>query len=205
MTLKIADDDYWTTFRVEADENLVLELAVWLRRANEMRRVHIRELSEPKMLQGKPPYPRLEDISSTGMCLSFKASQGVTVEKFAGVAVLVYFRLVDPSDMMGELLSFLAGFEVKHAQFYNERNFLGLKLRWDGVPDQNDKAVFFADAAKYGIADLTKWCDDMNRKACGMESSPQRGLRLDRLLKELEAVKRQEAAREHAHGAGTPS
>ncbi|MFP5220747.1 MAG: hypothetical protein ACLGSA_00500 [Acidobacteriota bacterium] len=183
------DEDYRSTFRVETDESIVLELAVWLRRPAEMKRVHLKDLGDPKMIQGKPPYPRIEDISSTGMSVSFKASQLMPVEKFAGVAVLAYYKLVDPTDIMGEPLSFLAGYEVKHSQFHSERNYLGLKLRWDGVPDQNDKAVFFADAAKYGIADLTKWCDDMNRKVCGIEHLPPQGLRLDRLLRELDIIR----------------
>ncbi|GFK93666.1 hypothetical protein NNJEOMEG_01500 [Fundidesulfovibrio magnetotacticus] len=184
------DNDYRVTFRIEVDETIVLELAVWLRRANQLGRVHLRDLGDPKMAQGRPPFPRIEDISSTGMCLSFKSSQLVEVEKFAGVAVLVYFKLVDPTDMMGDPLSFMAGFEVKHAQHHGDRTFLGLKLRWDGVPDQNDKALYFADAAKYGIADLTKWCDEMNRKVCGMEHMPPQGLRLDRLLREVEAARK---------------
>lgn len=183
------DDDYRSTFRVETDESIVLELAVWLRRTTEMKRVHLKELGDPKMTQGKPPYPRIEDLSSAGMSLSFKASQLMAVEKFAGVALLAYFKLVDPTDTTGEPLSFLAGYEVKHSQFHSDRNYLGLKLRWDGVPDQNDKAVFFADAAKYGIADLTKWCDDMNRKVCGIEHLPPQGLRLDRLLRELDIIR----------------
>ncbi len=183
------DDDYRVTFRVEVNESIVLELAVWLKRVGELGRVHLKDLGDPKMLQGRPPFPRVEDISSTGMCLSFKSSHLVEVERFQGLAVLVYFKLVDPTDVSGEPLSFMAGFKVKHSQYHNERNFLGLKLRWDGVPDQNDKALFFADAAKYGIADLTKWCDDMNRKVCGIEHLPPQGLRLERLLRELEAIK----------------
>jgi hypothetical protein len=195
------DSDYRTTFRVEVDETIVLELAVWFRRKNEMGRVHLRNLGEPKMLQGKSPEPRIEDISSTGLCLSFKGSQLMDVEKFAGVYVILFFQLVDPTDMMGEPLSFLAGFDVKHSQFHNDRNYLGLKLRWDGVPDQNDKAIFFADASKYGIADLTKWCDDMNRKVSGMESLPPQGLRLDRLLRELDVVQRDMAKKVSAAAA----
>ncbi|KAF0233238.1 MAG: hypothetical protein FD177_1869 [Desulfovibrionaceae bacterium] len=192
------DDDYRSTFRVETDENIVLELALWLRRASEMKRVHLKALGDPKMIQGKPPYPRIEDLSSAGMSLSFKASQLMPVEKFAGVALLAYFKLVDPTDTTGEPLSFLAGYEVKHSQFHSDRNYLGLKLRWDGVPDQNDKAVFFADAAKYGIADLTKWCDDMNRKVCGIENLPPQGLRLDRLLRELDILRSGASAVEHS-------
>lgn len=184
------EDDYRTTFRVEVNESIVLELAVWLRRVNELGRVHLKDLGDPKMLQGMPPFPKMEDLSSTGICLSFKSSQLVGVEKFAGVVMLVYFKLVDPTDLMGEPLSFMAGFEVKHAQYHSGRTYLGLKLRYDGVPDQNDKALFFADASKYGIADLTKWCDDMNRKACGIEHMPSQGLRLERLLREIEAAKK---------------
>ena len=136
------------------------------------------------------------------MSLSFKASQLMPVEKFAGVALLAYYKLVDPTDTMGEPLSFLAGYEVKHSQFHSDRNYLGLKLRWDGVPDQNDKAVFFADAAKYGIADLTKWCDDMNRKVCGIETLPPQGLRLDRLLRELDIIRSGASAVVHSLAKG---
>jgi len=185
------DNDYRTTFRVEADEDIVLELAVWLRRKNELGHVHLKHLGPPKMLQGKPPFPRIEDISSTGLCFSFKSAQLVGEDKFAGIVVVLYFKLVDPTDTMGDPLSFMAGFEVKHAQHHNERTYLGLKLHWDGVPDQNDKALFFADASKYGISDLTKWCDDMNRKVCGMESMPHQGLRLERLLRELDGALRE--------------
>ncbi|MFZ5426333.1 MAG: hypothetical protein ACOZEN_05125 [Thermodesulfobacteriota bacterium] len=183
------EDDYRATFRVEVNESIVLELALWFRKMTELGRVHLRDLGDPKMLQGKPPFPRIEDVSSTGICLSFKATQPLPAEKFKGTALLIYFKLVDPTDVMGEPLSFMAGFEAKHSQFHGGRVYLGLKLRWDGVPDQNDKALFFADAAKYGIADLTKWCDDMNRKACGIEHLNTQGLRLERLLRELEAIK----------------
>jgi len=194
------DNDYRVTFRIEVDESIVLDLAVWLRRAGALGRVHLRDLGDPKMQQGRPPHPRIEDISSTGLCLSFKSAQLVDVDKFAGVVMLVYFKLVDPTDMMGDPLSFMAGFEVKHAQYHGDRTFLGLKLRWDGVPDQNDKALYFADAAKYGISDLTKWCDEMNRKVCGLEQMAPQGLRLDRLLRELDVVKRQAEAGEAKPG-----
>lgn len=190
------DNDYRVTFRIEVDESIVLELAVWLRRAGPPGRVHLRDLGDPKMLQGRPPYPRVEDISSTGMCLSFKSASLVGVDKFANVTMLVYFKLVDPTDIMGDPLSFMAGFEVKHAQYLTDRTFLGLKLRWDGVPDQSDKALYFADAAKYGIADLTKWCDEMNRKVCGLEHMLPQGLRLDRLLRELDVVNRKAAEKQ---------
>jgi len=190
------DNDYRVTFRIEVDESIVLDLAVWLRRAGPPGRVHLRDLGDPKMLQGRPPYPRIEDISSTGMCLSFKSASLVGVDKFSNVTMLVYFKLVDPTDIMGDPLSFMAGFEVKHAQYLTDRTFLGLKLRWDGVPDQSDKALYFADAAKYGIADLTKWCDEMNRKVCGLEHMLPQGLRLDRLLRELDAVNRKAAEKQ---------
>jgi hypothetical protein len=192
------DDDYRTAFRVEVDESILLELAVWIRRRAELGRVHLKDLGDPKMIQGRPPFPRVEDISSTGVCFSYASSHEAPVEKFAGLVLLVYLKLVDPTDMMGEPLSFLAGFEVKHAQYHNGRNYLGLKLRWDGVPDQNEKAIFFADASRYGIADLTKWCDDMNRKICGVEHMPPQGLRLDRLLRELEVVKNPQQAAAHS-------
>ncbi|MFP5240334.1 MAG: hypothetical protein ACLGQW_10930 [Acidobacteriota bacterium] len=189
-------DDYRSTFRVEVDESYVLELAVWLRRSSAMGHLHLSELGDPKMIQGKPPLPRIDDISSNGMCLSFRSENPVPTEKFHGVAVLVYFKLVDPMDVMGEPLSFFSGYEAQFSQHHGARNYLGLKLRWDGVPDQNEKAVSFADATKYGIADLTKWCDDMNRKALGQHHRPPGGLRLERLLRELETIRAARLAKE---------
>ena len=196
------DDDYRVAFRVEVDDSIMLELAAWIRRSSEMGRVHLKDLGDPKMILGRPPFPRVEDLSSTGLCFSYKSSQETPLEKFGGLILVLYFKLVDPTDIMGEPLSFLAGFEVKHAQYHDGRNYLGLKLRWDGVPDQNDKAVFFADASRYGIADLTKWCDDMNRKICGMEHMLPQGLRLDRLLRELEVVKQAQPAVHQSPGKG---
>ena len=177
--------DHRIAFRVEVPEHYVLELAVWFRRSADMGRLHLRDLGDPKMLMGKPPYPRLEDISSTGACLSFASAGAVPVEKFENVVVLVYFKLVDPTDTMGDPLSFLEGFQPLTSQHNDGRNFLGMRLVYDGVPDPSDKAIFFTNARKYGVADLTRWCDDMNRQACTVNCLPPPGLRLERLLNEL--------------------
>jgi len=189
-------DDYRSTFRVEVDESYVLELAIWLRRASDMGHMHLSVLGDPKMMQGRPPLPRIDDISSNGMCLSFRSENPVPTEKFQGIVFLIYFKLVDPLDVMGEPLSFFSGYEVQFSQHHNGRNYVGLKLHWDGVPDQNEKAVSFADATKYGISDLTKWCDDMNRKASGQQHRPPKGLRLERLMRELEIIRSAQRAKE---------
>lgn len=177
--------DHRIAFRVEVPDNFLLELAVWLRRKSDMGRLHLKDLGDPKMLWGKPPHPRLEDLSSTGGCVSFASAGGIPLERFDNVVVLVYFKLVDPTDPMGDPLSFLEGFEPLTSQYNDGRNYLGMRLAYDGVPDPSDKAVFFTDARKYGVADLTKWCDDMNRQSSSQNYLPPPGLRLERLLSEL--------------------
>ena len=181
--------DHRIAFRVEVSDQFLLELAVWFRRKADMGRLHLKDLGDPKMLLGKPPYPRLEDLSSTGGCLSFVSAGAVPLEKFENVVVLVYFKLVDPTDPTGDPLSFLEGFEPLTSQHNDGRNYLGMRLVYDGVPDPSDKAVFFTNARKYGVADLTKWCDDMNRQACNQNALPPPGLRLERLLNELTMLK----------------
>ena len=179
-----------SAFRIEVNEDYVLDLAVWFKKRGSFGRMHIKELGPPKLMQGRPPYPRIEDISSVGMALSFDAAQAMDVSKFAGVLALVYFKLVDPTDMMGDPLSFLVAYEVNASQILDGRAYIGLRMVYDAVPDPGDKAVFFADARKYGIADLTKWCDEMNRSMfTGTHSPPPPGLRLDRLLREIAMLK----------------
>lgn len=181
--------DHRIAFRVEVPENYVLELAVWFRRKADMGRLHLKDLGDPKMLLGKPPYPHLEDVSSTGACISFASTGAVPIDKFENVVALVYFKLVDPTDAMGDPLSFMEGFEPLTSQHNDGRNYLGMRLVYDGVPDPSDKAIFFTSAHKYGVADLTKWCDDMNRHACNLNYLPPPGLRLERLLSELAMLK----------------
>lgn len=182
--------EHRSAFRIEVNEGYVLELAVWFKRKSTFGRMHIRELGPPKLLQGHPPYPRIEDISSAGMAVSFEAAQPLDLARLSGVLALVYFKLVDPTDLMGDPLSFLVAYEITASQYFDSRNYLGLAMLYDAVPDPGDKAVFFADARKYGIADLTKWCDEMNRAIyTGANSPPPPGLRLDRLLREIAMLK----------------
>jgi len=187
-------DDFRSSFRVQVRESYVLELAIWFRRKTEMGHVFLRSLGEPRLVQGRPYNPRIDDIGASGMALSFESSKPLDMAKLEHLVVLVYFRLVDPTDMMGDPLSFMAAYEVVNSQYLRGRVLLGLRLAFDGIPDPDNKALFFADARKYGISDLTKWCDDMNRCLSGGDCRQQAlpGLRLDRLMRELAIIRENE-------------
>lgn len=187
-------DEFRSSFRVQVRESYVLELAIWFRRKAEMGHVFLKSLGEPRLVQGRPFNPHIEDIGASGMALSFESNKPLDQAKLESLLVLVYFRLVDPTDMMGDPLSFMAAYETVTSQYRQGRVLLGLRLAYDGIPDPDNKALFFADARKYGISDLTKWCDDMSRCLSGGECHQQQlpGLRLDRLMRELAIIRENE-------------
>ncbi|GAB6036856.1 hypothetical protein JCM15519_14150 [Fundidesulfovibrio butyratiphilus] len=187
-------DEFRSSFRVQVRESHVIELAIWFRRKTDMGHVFLKNLGEPRLVQGRPYNPRIEDIGASGMALSFESTKPLDLAKLDHLVVLIYFRLVDPTDMMGDPLSFMAAYEAVASQYRQGRVLLGLRLAYDGIPDPDNKALFFADARKYGISDLTKWCDDMNRCLSGGDCHQQQltGLRLDRLMRELAIIRENE-------------
>ena len=108
--------------------------------------------------------------------------------RFKDVLVLAYFKLVDPMGGNFEPLSMMTGYRVNGVKFYDGRMFMGLNLAYDAAPEPGEKVLRFNNASKYGIADLTKWCDDMNRLALSGEIPKVPGFRLSRLLTEIEAL-----------------
>jgi hypothetical protein len=184
-----------SAFRIDLNEDFVLELAVWFKRGREIRRVHLADLGQPQMTKGQPPHPRLENISANSLALSFNSGQAMAQDRFNDVLVLAYFKLIPPEGDGYEPLCLMTGFEVKGAKFYDGRMFLGLRLVYDAEPEPGEKVLRFQDARKYGIADLTKWCDDMNRVVRNGEYPRMPGFRLERLLSEIAVQVRDKSER----------
>lgn len=184
-------DEMRKTFRIEPATDMVLELAVWFSKTSAVQRVHLRDLGAPTFLLGKSPYPAIDNISAGGLRLSFAApapSQPALFRSHLPLA-LVYFKVHDATDQQTCPLSFMVGYEVKHVNYSQGRICLGMCLALDGVPHPSELVLDFVDARKYGIACLTKWCEDMHRKTvrggCRKTFS---GLRLDMLLNQLDVA-----------------
>lgn len=184
-------------YRVELDEDMLLELAVWFSKDVSIRRIHLRDLGPPVYSLGKAPYPRIVNISASGLALSFLAMPLQHPDAFRDCfpLVLVYFKLRDPSGLHAPPLSFLAGYEVKRVEHTEGRLRLGMGLALDAVPHPGELILDFVDARKYGNACLTKWCEDMNRRSirAGGGRMPC-GVRLDMLLNQLDTAMTQPPA-----------
>lgn len=178
-------------YRVKVRRDLVLELAVWFCNRKDIRRIHLRELGAPSFILGKPPYPLIYDISAGGMALTIMAEAARPRDVFRHdlPLALVYFKLQDACAGHPSPLSFMAGYEVKRVQYLNDRIYLGMSLALDGVPHPDELALDFVDARKYGIACLTKWCENMHGRADrGICKEAFSGLRLDMLLDQLDVA-----------------
>lgn len=182
-------EDPRSCYRVEVTRDILIELAVWFSNSKDVRRIHLKDLGPPAFSLGKPPYPFIDNISASGLALSFFASGPGQSEAFQErlPLALVYFKVQDPSGAHSSPLSFMAGYAVKRVEYAGGRIRLGMCLALDGVPHPGELVLDFVDARKYGNACLTKWCEDMHRRSARPRNSGAcPGLRLDMLLSQLD-------------------
>ncbi|WP_243363178.1 hypothetical protein [Fundidesulfovibrio terrae] len=174
---------------MKVTRELILELAVWFSNSTSVQRIHLRDLGPPTFILGKPPHPLINNISAGGMALSFETSSPRQLDAFHShlPLALVYFKIQDATGGHSSPLSFMAGYEVRRVQYLSGRMYLGMSLALDGVPHPEELVLDFVDARRYGIACLTKWCEDMDRQASHGECRRTfSGLRLDMLLNQLD-------------------
>lgn len=182
-------EDYRNHFRIEVPEEYLKECAVWFKRKEPIARMSLLELGKPHLVRGERMGLHIEDVSAAGMAVSFQAHPRLPAAKLAERTVMVYFKLADPIYVAADPTCLLAAAEVKAVNEWEGKVYLSLRITHNGLPDKMDKAVFFVNAEKYGIAELTRWCDEMDRRSCTMEVvAPDPGVQLDRLLQEIDAL-----------------
>ncbi len=182
-------EDYRNHFRIEVPIGHLVECAVWFKRKGPLSRMSLLELGKPHMVKGERLDLRIEDISAAGMAVSFTAHPKLPADKLLERMVLAYFKLADPFYPVADPTCLLVASEVKAINEWEGKVYLSLRLTHNAAADKTAKAVTFASSEKYGISELTRWCDEMDRRSCTLEAAViQPGVQLDRLLLELAAL-----------------
>lgn len=174
-------------FRVPVPEDMVIELAVWFRRRAEIHRLTLEELGEPHLVKGPNPAlsPQLVNVSAEGLALSLRVSHTFDASKLQNTTILVYVKLIDPSDPVGGQVFFLLATHCVFARDEPGLVRLGLKIVREGRPEPYAKAVEFAECERYGIADWDKFCVDLDRWNVQADRHESQGLQLGRLMQEI--------------------
>ncbi len=177
------------SFRLDVQDGDVMELAAWIRPSLEPTSFHVRELGMPNLLLGRFNCSlRLDNISAEGLGVSMRTSCRHYPSDLKSQFVLVYLKLASPLDPTDEPLSLLLACSVTAMRATEERIYLGLRIICEGVADASEKLVHLVNVEKYGITDLTRWCDEKDRASrSGLKPAP-KGLHMERLLAEIAAA-----------------
>ncbi|EPR42368.1 hypothetical protein dsx2_0295 [Desulfovibrio sp. X2] len=174
------------SFRIDIEDGDVYELAAWFYPLPCPQAIHISELGLPNLLLGRVNCSlHLDNISAEGVGISFRRACRHFPADLQSHAVLLYMKLSSPLDPADEPFVLLLGCTVQAARQTDERVFLGLRVVCEGSGDAQDKIVNFLNVEKYGIADLTRWCDEKDRVSRAEKRAISLGLRMDRLLAEI--------------------
>lgn len=183
------------TLRVAVPQALFQEAALWMRPVHTPTRLHLQELGSPDLrCAAGSDVLRIEDISASGLRLTLARPEALgsglaLLKPDAGLPYL-YLKLTQPISAMEErpLALLLCVAPVAVRQQEDGRLMVAMNILYRGQPDRDDKSLTFFYVAKHAIRELAVWCDEVAL----MERVPQRpaarGLRLDRLLLELDTL-----------------
>mgnify|MGYP000966092559 FL=1 len=187
-------------FRVDIEDCDVIELAAWFWGNELPGRLHVRDLGKPHLQLGRHLcWVNLDSLSAAGLGLTFHSLCSQAPDEPLESVVLVYLKLAPPSDALDEQLCLFLACEPRSRQLMGRQTYLGLHILAEGMPEAGDKAVSLVNVERYGIADLTRWCDEKDRYLRSPNQAQRAGLRMDRLLAEVVAAARE---MEEAEGNG---
>lgn len=177
------------SFRLDVQDGDVMELAAWIRPSLEPTTIHVAELGMPNLLLGRVNCSlRLDNLSAEGLGVSLRKACRYYPADLKDQYVLVYMKLASPMDPSDEPLPLLLACSIVALRSTEERIYLGLHIVCEGVPDASEKKLHLVNVEKYGISDLTRWCDEKDRATrSGLKAAP-KGLRMERLLAEIAAA-----------------
>ena len=185
-------------FRVDIEDCDVIELAAWFWDTEITGRLHVRDLGKPHLQLGRHLcWVNLDSLSAAGLGLSYHTLCSQAPEQPLDRLVLVYLKLAPPSEALDDQLCLFLACQTRSHQPLGRQTYLGLHILAEGVPEAGDKALSLINVERYGISDLTRWCDEKDRYFRSPNQAQRPGLRLDRLLAEVVA-----AAREKEREAG---
>ncbi|MBI5518735.1 MAG: hypothetical protein HY916_01600 [Desulfovibrio sp.] len=195
------------SLRVAVPQPLFREAALWLRPAHTPTRLNLKELGRPDLVCPAGCGSLLiEDISATGLRLLLPRPEelgpGLALLSGAGGLPYLYLKLAQPLSAQEEqsLALLLAVEPVAASRTENGGLSVAVNILYRAQPDRDDKALTFFYVARYAIRELAAWCDEVARMDRAPARAQPRGLRMNRLLLELDALPGQEqnnAASEH--------
>lgn len=194
-------------FRVDIEDCDVIELAAWFWGPEIPGRLHVRDLGKPHLQLGRRLcWANLDSLSAAGLGLTYHRLCSNGPEDPLAGAMLVYLKLAPPSEALDDQLAVFLACRPRSLQLLGREIYLGLHIEAEGVPEAGDKALSLVNVERYGIADLTRWCDEKDRCLRSPNQVQRPGLRLDRLLAEVVAAAREmeRAAGPEAAAAGMP-
>ncbi len=176
-------------FRVDIEDCDVIELAAWFWGAALPGRLHVRDLGKPHLQLGRHLcWVNLDSLSAAGLGLTYHSLCSQVPDEPLGSITLVYLKLAPPSDALDDPLCLFLACEPRSIQHLGRQTYLGMHIQAEGVPEAGDKALSLINVERYGIADLTRWCDEKDRYLRSPNQSQRPGLRMDRLLAEVVAA-----------------
>lgn len=180
-----------TAYRVAAPADFLKEVAIWVGQQPTQGKLHIGDLGPPHFIsQGHGDDILLEDVSTRGLGLSFTPTAVPTIRGMRNAFLYVYLKLHAPlvSSGVSQYCLFMGANAVRVA-FEDGRLHLGLKIILRGIPEKQSKALTMFNAERFGIKELTRWCDDMARAGRGLNRPLSPGLDIEHLLTEIAAAR----------------
>ncbi|MEW5774955.1 MAG: hypothetical protein AB1916_15665 [Thermodesulfobacteriota bacterium] len=176
-------------FRVDIEDCDVIELAAWFWSPELPGRLHVRDLGKPHLQLGRRLcWVNLDSLSAAGLGLTYHRLCPQAPEDPLAGSMLVYLKLAPPSDAPDDPLALFLACEVRSRQPLGRSTYLGLHILAEGAPEAGDKALSLVNVERYGIADLTRWCDEKDRYLRSANQAHRPGLSMDRLLAEVVAA-----------------
>ncbi len=183
------DAEQRNDFRVAAPPEFLLACAVWFRTdPGRNDRISLEQLGTPDIATRKPcdTTLRITDISTKGMGLRLRTASHHQAACVSAGSVYVYFKLHDPQGLSPSrhLPMFLEARIVKAEPRDGE---LAMNLHFVSIilPDPHEKSFTFFHIRQYGVTELGRWCDAINRMHMNrdaMEQTASPGLHLETLL-----------------------
>ncbi|MGJ3522958.1 hypothetical protein ACR4XJ_07970 [Nitratidesulfovibrio sp. D1] len=182
-------------YRVDAPAGFLREAALWYGRDGAGGRLTLEDLGAPDVLGlAGAGGIALTDVSTRGLrlrldegaahCLRLVPESGPP-----GGVLYVYLKLMSPAPgAETRYCTLFLGTRVTHVEHAPGAVLLGLHITSRGVPERAEKAFRMFDTGRYGVKELTRWCDEVARMGRGLLPAPSPGLDLEHLLAEIDAA-----------------
>ncbi|WP_223290311.1 hypothetical protein [Nitratidesulfovibrio sp. SRB-5] len=197
-------------YRVQAPPGYLREVALWSGREVADGRLTLEQLGAPDALGlAGTGGIALTDVSTRGLrmrlsmetahCLGLASedalpgglpTDGLSTDGLPTGGLHVYLKLLSP--VVGAAVrnyTLFLGTRVTHVDHAPGAVLLGLHITSRGVPEKAEKAFRMFDAGRYGVKELTRWCDEVARMGRGLQPAPSPGLDLEHLLAEIDAAR----------------